>query len=397
MRMKKLFLFAAIAAIAVSCAKTSEINPVSDQAIGFDTWTSNLTKSTHTQFVNGSNFAVYGYKYTAATDSKATVFNGEKVSYDGSAWNYSGVRFWDRTTDQYAFYAVAPYALNPQNPTNPLIQTMNIETGVFTTKDISFNGVNSVNNPADLLVAKRKTAIRENKEYGKQVALDFIPAAALLDVKVKKVDNLTEAVLKVEAIELRNIQSEGHYSNSGYSDMTTSLDRPISATVGSVTGLGWTPAKDSEEKPIVSNFSNLHGDAIETLPSIGANVGGGTANAADVIKNLVVMPQVLGTVASPNNVSNGQTLYIKYSISFSNEKITHEREIALCDFDTTDLDAVPGRTEEDQNGDANAQFITTWMPSKHYTYYLTINADIITFTASVSDWTDANAFHYIIN
>ena len=45
MRMKKLVLFAAIAAIAVSCAKTHEVNPVPGQAIGFDTWTSNLTKS----------------------------------------------------------------------------------------------------------------------------------------------------------------------------------------------------------------------------------------------------------------------------------------------------------------------------------------------------------------
>ena len=107
MRMKKIILFAAIAAMAVSCAKTGEVNPVSGKAIAFDTWTSNLTKSVHTQFASGSNFAVYGYKETEDPAAKTTVFNGDKVSYDGSSWNYTGVRFWDRTTDKYVFFAVA--------------------------------------------------------------------------------------------------------------------------------------------------------------------------------------------------------------------------------------------------------------------------------------------------
>ena len=394
MRMKKIILFAVIAAMAVSCAKTGEVNPVSGKAIAFDTWTSNLTKSVHTQFASGSNFAVYGYKETEDSQAKTTVFNGDKVSYDGSSWNYTGVRFWDRTTDKYVFFAVAPYAQNPQNQNIPLIQSMDVETGVFTTKDITFNGVNSANNPADLLVAKRKTAIRANKEYGKQVELNFIPAAALLDVKVKKVDNLTEAVLKIEEIELRNIRSTGHYSNVGYSDLETTLDRPISATVNSVPGLGWTPALDSEDKPIVTSYNNEHGTPIETLPSIAANVGGGVNNAVSVIENLVVMPQVLGSQVSNQRISNGQKLYIKYSISFSNEKSTHEREINLCDFDNTDLAATAGRTEEEQN---QGEFIFNWMPNKHYTYYLTINADIITFTASVDNWADVDTFHYIIN
>ena len=388
--MKKLMLFAAMAAIAVSCAKTSEVNPVSEQAIGFDTWTSNLTKSTHTQFATGSNFAVYGYKETDDPHDRTTVFNGDKVTYDGSSWNYTGVRFWDRTTDRYKFFAVAPYALSTQNPQTSLIQTMDVETGIFTTKDITFTGVNSMNNASDLLVAKRKSAVRESKEYGKQVDLDFIPASALLDVKVKKVDNLTEAILKIEEIELRDIQTVGHYSIVGYSDLTATIDRPVSASVGGVTGLGWTLA----ETPVTGNFSNLHGDAIETLPSIGANVGGGTTNAVDVIKNLVVMPQVLGSIVNNEPIGNGQRLYIKYSISFSSEKITHEREIPLCAFDSTDLEATPGRTEAEQN---QGEFITCWMPNKHYTYYLTINADIITFTATISDWADVNAFHYIIN
>ena len=375
--MKKIILFAAIAAMAVSCAKTGEVNPVSGKAIAFDTWTSNLTKSVHTQFASGSNFAVYGYKETEDPAAKTTVFNGDKVSYDGSSWNYTGVRFWDRTTDKYVFFAVAPYAQNPQNQNIPLIQSMDVETAMR-----SYFGYCGAK-----YRQKNYLLRQEIPEYPCYVSEGD-------DVKVKKVDNLTEAVLKIEDIELRNIRSTGHYSNVGYSNLETTLDRPTSATVNSVPGLGWTPALDSEDKPLVTNYNNEHGTPIEPLPSIAANVGGGVNNAVSVIENLVVMPQVLGSQVNDQRISNGQKLYIKYSISFSNEKITHEREINLCDFDNSDLAATAGRTEEEQN---QGEFIFNWMPNKHYTYYLTINADIITFTASVDNWADVDTFHYIIN
>ena len=197
--MKKIILFAAIAAIAVSCAKTHEVNPVPGQAIGFDTWTSNLTKSTHAPFASGATFNVYGYKQKGET--KTTVFDGDVVTKasDGS-WNYSQIRFWDRNTDSYTFFAVAPSAITATAPA---------QTGLFVTNDIVFEGRNG-----DILVAKKNTISKS--DYGLAVALEFVPQSALLDLKVKKAKNLEEANLTVTAVTLKSIKDKGHLTVASY-------------------------------------------------------------------------------------------------------------------------------------------------------------------------------------
>ena len=99
----------------------------------------------------------------------------------------------------------------------------------------------------------------------------------------------------------------------------------------------------------------------------------------------------------PQHLTLGQQLVVNYTVSFSGETITHEKTILLEKFDQTDMRDDRGRNETDQNGDdQDHYFITSWTPGKHYTYYLTINADLIVFSASITDWTDISAFHYII-
>ena len=361
MRMKKLLLFAAMAAIAVSCAKTHEVNPVPGQAIGFDTWTSNLTKSTHTAFQTGATFNIYGYKQ-ATGEEKTTVFNGEVVTLtSGGTWSYSNVRMWDRTTDSYTFYAIAPSGIT---------SSVNAQTGAMVTNDITFTGKN-----ADILVAKQKTVEKTN--YGKTVDLDFMPQSTLFDLKVKKAKNLKEAALRVNSISIQNIQTKGHLT----------ISAPYSGTAEPVAS--WSLATT----PATANFDNSHGlipvGTTGNVATIPVNVEHGVNNSSFLINNLIVMPQGL---------DQGQKLVINYTVTFSNETITHEREILLNKFDETDMRDDKGRGEDDQNGDdTDKWYITSWLPGKHYVYYLTINADLIVFNATISDWDDVNAFHYIIN
>jgi hypothetical protein len=353
--MKKLILFAAMAAIAVSCAKTGEVNPVSEQAIGFDTWTSNLTKATttttpHTPFTAGSKFNVYGYKYSENEESPTTVFNGDVVRLDDKgAWNYTGIRFWDRTTDYYNFFAIAPDGNVPTTPDTP---------GLFVTKNIDFNGTSG-----DILVAKKKSVAKAN--YGLTVDLEFVPQAALLDLKVKKAINLKEAELTIESVAIKNIQTKGYLTVSSY------------ANVGGKPSTSWTLAEPNS----VTDFENT----VELPLVIASGVEHGIINSRFLIENLIVMPQSL-------NLS--QQLEIKYTITFSNETVTHTRTIDLNKFDSSDVDQTANRDEDSQNA---GPFIESWDPGKHYTYYLTINADLIVFTATISDWIDQEAFHYIIN
>lgn len=355
MCMKKLVLFAAMAAIAVSCAKTVEVKPVSEQAIGFETWTSTLTKSTHSAFASGATFNVYGYKHTGDESTHTTVFNGDVVTLGANgAWNYSNIRFWDRTTDYYTFFAIAPAGITSSAPA---------QTGLFVTNDITFGGKNG-----DVLIAKKNEVLKAG--YGQVVNLDFVPQAALLDLKFKKAKNLKEATLTVNSVSIKNIQTKGHLAVSSYDG----TDKPETA---------WTLA----ETPVTANFNNTHGITSVTLPkSIATGVEHGTANSQFLIDSLIVMPQTL--------VTGGQQLVISYTINFSGEEITHIRTIDLNKFDLTDVNQEAGRDESSQN---TAPFVTTWEPGKHYTYYLTINADLIVFNATISDWTDVNAFHYIIN
>ena len=361
--MKKLFFFAAIAAIAVSCAKTNEVNPVSEQAIGFDTWTSNLTKSTHAAFPAQATFSVYGYKETGTGDgaTREMVFNNVTVTKSStSAWNYDNVKMWDRTTDRYCFFAIAPAGNMPANP-----DPSPVETGLFVTNDITFNG-----KYPDILVAQKKEVARA--AYGMTVPLVFKPVAALFDLKFKKAINLDEATLTIEECYIQNIQSKGKLTVSAY-------DGNKNPTVS------WSLA----DTPVKKSFNNTDGNIEATVPvTFDEQVPHGKDNAGFLINNLVVMPQSL--------LANEQQLYIKYTISFGNETLTRTRTIDLRNFDTTDMKG-EGREETDQNGDPGSSYITAWAPGKHYTYYLTINADLIVFNATISDWTDANAFHYIIN
>lgn len=352
--MKKLILFAAMAAIAVSCAKTGEVKPESGQAIGFDTWTSNLTKSTHSPFATGATFNVYGYKHTGNEATHTTVFNGDVVTLANTgSWNYTSIRFWDRSTDYYNFFAIAPSGIVASEPATP---------GLFTTNDITFEGKNG-----DVLVAKKKTVAKSS--YGLVVNLDFVPQAALLDLKFKKAKNLEEATLTVNSVRIKNIQTKGHLEVSEYDGDL----KPVTE---------WELANPGA----TANFNNTHGITSVTVPvSIAAGVSYGTANSQFLINKLIVMPQTL-------NLS--QQLEINYTVHFSGGTITHTRTIDLNKFDRTDMDQDAGRDESDQNTEP---FITSWEPGKHYTYYLTINADIIVFNATISEWTDVDAFHYIIN
>ena len=356
MLMKKFLFLAVMAAIAISCAKTDEVKPVSEQAIGFDTWTSTLTKSAHTQFASGASFDVYGYKQKGET--KTTVFDGDDVvkGNDGS-WNYQQIRFWDRNTDSYTFFAISPVdILAPSSVT----ATSPSQTGLFVTNDITFGDQMGA---GDVLIAKKKTVTKN--DYSLAVGLEFVPQATLLDLKVKKAKNLEEATLVVTSATLKNIKNKGHLEVTSYA----STARPQAT---------WHPT------------------ALDSYPDIAKTVEGnvtiaaeqdswGKAHAAPLFENLIVMPQTL--------YDEQQVLVISYSVTFSGETFTHTRTIELNKFDKTDMTGT-GRAETDQN---TSPFVDAWEPGKHYTYYLTINADLITFTATVADWVDEEAFHYIIN
>lgn len=335
----------AVAAIAlVACSKTFNTASNEGTAIGFGTWTETLTK-VRTQgsstFESGDDFAVYGYTYVTSSDTKTTVFDDVDVNFDGSDWSYSPTRFWDQATDSYTFYAVSPTAVGTAATVDP-------KTGVISSASITFAG-----NDNDILVADEKTVAKGN--YGSDVALVFNHIASLVDFKVKKHTNLGSATVKITSFGLSNIDNTGTFAVGTY----TSTHPDVVWTATAHTGA----------------YSNTSGvTSVATLPT---NVG---TSGDFVINNLVAMPQTFRTD------SNIQTVSIAYTITDEASNVsTYTSTFNLKLFDTTD---------DTGNNDI---LIGGWEAGKHYTFIITIDAQKIVFTASITDWaTPSTAYNYLV-
>ncbi len=355
--MKRYFLIAAVAATAlVACTKTFDHNKSVNEGapISLSTWSDVMTKAPKTAFANGDQFEVFGFKWNAGPANETIVFEAVEVGYDGSDWTYSPLRYWDKSFANYTFYAVWPKDI--------LASGTYGDNGLFTTIDRTFNGADE-----NLLIAQKKDVANAN--YGAPVPLVFKHMAALVDFKVKKADDIVDAELEVTSIQLDNIRTVGTFTVASYDGSNNPVG---TAGVG-----GWTP----DGTPTVASFTHASG-AGASLPTLAAATGNTTGTAGALINSLVVMPQAFATGAG------AQTVTIAY-------KLTDPAGIE----NTYTPDAVELGTFDSTDGDSNtATFIASWLPGYHYTYYITINANKITFTASIADWdATANGFHYILN
>lgn len=364
MRMKKIMILAVAAVALVACSRTFETHQVEGQSIGFGTWAETMTKAPKTAFAENDEFDVFGFKWNAGPADQTTVFNGDDVKFDGTSWSYSPIRFWDKNFDNYTFFASFP---------KNQLATAPAQTGLFVSNDLTYDGTTE-----KLLVAQKKDVAKAS--YGNTVALVFKHAGALVDIKFKKHTELEKAQVAITSITLSGIQTAGKYTVASYDGS----NNPVGKTVSDVAGLGWEPAStpvlNANEAPYINS----------STVTLNVDAGVGTSNAADLISNLVVMPQVLGKTSGPK-------ITVNYSITTDPGGTTEEvfsytdNEIYFGEFDSSD----PDPSDKD-NTDPR---VATWMPGTHYTYYITINANAIEFSASIDPWTttEITGHYYLIN
>lgn len=140
--MKKIFIFAAAAAMFASCSQDvlTDINSVSngEKAIGFSTWANKVTRAENSGAENKSalenyhqTMRIWGYKNImnlgGANYTSTPVFNATKdadlyassvATWSGAGnvdpftadddWVYSPLRYWDKTATNYDFHAASP-------------------------------------------------------------------------------------------------------------------------------------------------------------------------------------------------------------------------------------------------------------------------------------------------
>ena len=349
MSMKKAVLLAAAALSLVACGKTYLDEPVAQNSIGFNTWNDVMTKAAKTVFAADDEFDVFGFKWNSEPSATATVFDDVDVKYDGTSWSYSPLRFWDSNYDNYTFFAAYP---KDQLTTKPA------QTGLFVSNELTYNGKDEV-----LLVAQKKDVVKG--DYGKDVQLKFKHVGSLVDIKVKKHSDIAAAKVEVTSIALSGIKTTGTFTVGSYD----SNNNPVGT---------WAPTSTTNTAvdPYVSN-------ATVTLAK---DNGVGTTNAAALLSNLVLMPQDLAKTEGPK-------ITISYKIttgeSGSEDVITFEdKPIFFGEFD---------KSEEGDSEKANKDpRISAWMPGVHYTYYITINANAITFTASIDSWNEETGHYYLV-
>ena len=348
-----ILIVAAVALATVSCSRNYDVNPAGEGAeIGFGTWAENLTKARvpgSNTFTNGDDFAVYGYKEVTSPASKTTVFDDVVVSTtDGTTWTYTPTRFWDPSTDSYTFFAVSPAAIGTAATVTP-------QTGEITSASITFAG-----NDNDILVADKKTVAKAN--YGQTVPIVFNHIASLVDFKVDKDTNLGDAVLAITSFSISNIDKIGTF---GVSDAYTSTHPVVT----------WNC--DNSDAANLGTYTNTSGvTSVATLPTDVAN----TAGAEFLIDSLVAMPQAFRTTG------NKQTVNIEYTIKDeANNVSTYTKSFDLKLFDDVD-----DRDNEDT-------IIAGWEAGKHYTFIITIDANKIDFSASITPWVTATGYNYLLN
>lgn len=97
--------------LASGCSNDETLSQAPDPAqINFEGFVNKSTRANDITLSNLKEFSVYGVTLNASDPTAmATLFDGTKVSLEGSAWTYSPLRYWVAGND-YIFSAFAPVA-----------------------------------------------------------------------------------------------------------------------------------------------------------------------------------------------------------------------------------------------------------------------------------------------
>ena len=181
--MKKSFFLSILAVGAlVACSKSEVVDTKFDQAIGFENYVGRdaVTKAavatiSTLQDEEYAGIGLYGFYtgndaagWTAETNSN--LWGNEKLAWNGTGFSYTDTKYWTNDTDQYTFFAYAPYSESAPSGT--------------TVKDpaVSFTVDETIEDQIDLLYSNNKLNTKKT-ENASGVSLIFNHALSRITVK----------------------------------------------------------------------------------------------------------------------------------------------------------------------------------------------------------------------
>ena len=352
---KNYFMLAAATMMLAACAETDLVNEVNSekapQAIGFETFAQKATRadgktdlSAHHEF-----FYVWGYKMVpdiVPAFEKVPVRYNENSAQQDTKWEYSPLRYWDKTATSYEFYAATPTEENWEIVTTSSSGDLEAENYYLTLSDftlvdhdatdkddrvtevVSFNSC--INK--DLMVSTSGTEFN-------LVDFTFKHILARLNVTVQKPSTFTEAITVTE-FQVCNLNDQGDYTHKANSTWSSSKTN---------SGITYNTVDDCEL----------------------------TASAQYLLQSLVI-PQTANYTSIPTDGSaNGNNPYIRIQYTIQDETINNSTaETFDAYYNLADV-----------FGDAALAMEEGYQ----YNLSITISPAAIYFNGSVTDWVESNS------
>jgi hypothetical protein len=390
MRKGYLILAAVATTFMASCSNEKVLNERQDgneqkTVIGFSSYSEKSTKADNGNDASMSNleffhntFAVYGTKKSTVDGAIQYVFGGkanaagtqdgvtctytgnDNASFYGSNWQYTDERFWDKQAN-YVFIAYAPVA--ESNPlrysyisadalvgaagndfvaTNYFLTGKNLQNKA--TAAAIYKGFNVSGTDLDLMTSE---SVAQAGTKHDQVPLVFKHILSKVNVVVGKAQSLDNSTVKINSIEITGLKDKGSYSEKKY----------VKSDTESVSG--WTVSETNNDADYKLAYATSTGEP--ALPNTTAT------------NNEINRLYFIESLAIPQTVGDTPKLTMKYTITTGSYSEDYTYQMDLKDAFASLFDRCS------------------------YNIIFTINPTVITFDATVTDWTTVNSEEIVLD
>lgn len=170
--------------------------------------------ATKAAYPAGTSFGVFAYKgnMNGPSDNLAPGFMyNVEVSFDGTSYTYSPVRFWPAVTEKLSFWAYSPYSASP----------VLYKAGTNTEFTSATKGIPDIQYTADghtdFMVSSTVRNQTKDSNSG-VVVMPFDHALSLVDVTVNKQDPTSKYTVKLKSVRFDGIYSTGILRSAGWAD-----------------------------------------------------------------------------------------------------------------------------------------------------------------------------------
>lgn len=369
---KNVYFIAAAALIFAACSDKdfrNDINePQPQSAISFESYTGKLTRAENstaaydvTFFNHHESFRVWSYKNTEATDP---VFNGDTVTVTEKTagqylYTYSPLRYWDKAATTYQFYAAAPANGNWNFVPTEITSASTQNLGYFTTTSVLV-GTNLALDPKTTLTKSFKDSTDldkmiaapckvEKNFFSNPVNLNFIHILSKFNVSLRKDTLLKNQIVTLKKFEVKLLKDKGIFTegHTAYADSAVGNNNR------------WVA-----EKEIGLIYASTDSFVVDTIPYY-------------IVESLVIPQDAEYELVKLDGTTDEAKPYFEIEYTIWDGKEYHDAETFKATYNLANSFGMNGHPDSTE-----IKFNEGWQN----TLNITLQPDVIEFTADVAEW-----------